>query len=125
MNALHQAKTAYGSTQKTIRTPRGIEYEAFARITYGLKTAEAKGKTGFGELVAALHQNRRLWTLLAADVAEEGNQLPEELRARLFYLAEFTNVQTSRILKEKASAEVLIDVNTSIMRGLRAGATAK
>lgn len=125
VNALHQAKTAYGSTQKTTRTPRGIEYEAFARITHALKTAEAKGKRGFNELALALHQNRQLWTILASDVSEDSNALPEELRARIFHLAEFTNFHTRRILKAEASAEVLIDVNSSIMRGLRAGAVAK
>lgn len=123
MNALHQAKTAYGTTQKTTRTPRGLEYEAFARITHSLKFAERNNR--FNELAAALHQNRKLWTILASDVAEDSNGLPEELRARIFYLAEFTNIQTRRILKKKASVEILIDVNTSIMRGLRAGEMVK
>lgn len=123
MNALHQAKTAYGTTQKTTRTPRGLEYEAFARVTHALKAAQEK-KLPFRELVAALHQNRRLWAILASDVAEDSNGLPEELRARIFYLAEFTTTHTRRVLKEDASAEVLIDVNASIMRGLRMGGMA-
>lgn len=118
MNALHQAKTAYGTTRKTTRTPRGIEYEAFARITHALKVAESNND--FNSLAASLHQNRQLWTILASDVAENSNGLPEELRARIFYLAEFTSFQTRQILKKKASVEVLVDVNSSVMRGLRA-----
>ncbi len=125
MNALQQAKTAYGSSQTQIRSPRGTEYEAFARITHALKSAAAKGKPGFSQLAMALHQNRQLWTILAADVAEDANPLPDELRARIFYLAEFTTTHSRLVLKHKADVDVLIDINTSIMRGLRAGAGAK
>ncbi|WP_380055187.1 flagellar biosynthesis regulator FlaF [Falsihalocynthiibacter sp. SS001] len=125
MNALDQAKTAYGKTQTTTRSPRGIEYEAFARITHALKAAQSKGKAGFKDLVAAMHQNRQLWTLLASDVAESSNQLSDDLRARIFYLAEFTAVQTRRVLKDGASADALIDINSAIMGGLRAEGGAK
>lgn len=123
MNVMHQAKTAYGSTQKTTRTPRGIEYEAFARITHSIKSADKKGN--FNELVSALHNNRRLWTILASDVAEDTNGLPNELRARIFYLAEFINLQSRQVLKGEAPVGVLVDVNSAVMKGLRMGGTTK
>ncbi|GGD22932.1 flagellar biosynthesis regulator FlaF [Sinisalibacter lacisalsi] len=119
MNALHMAKTAYTTNSAPIRTPRGTEYEAFARVTHRIKSAAEKGRAAFPELVAALHANRQLWTMLAADVAEDGNGLPESLRARVFYLAEFTVLHSSKVLRGEAEAEVLIEINTAIMRGLR------
>ncbi len=119
MNALHMAKTAYTTNSAPIRTPRGTEYEAFARVTHRIKSAAEKGGTAFPELVAALHANRQLWTMLAADVAEDGNGLPESLRARVFYLAEFTVLHSSKVLRGEAETEVLIEINTAIMRGLR------
>ncbi|MDE0591363.1 flagellar biosynthesis regulator FlaF [Halocynthiibacter sp. C4] len=122
MNAIQRAKSAYGTTRETIRTPKSIEFEAFARISHSLKSAEEKGKKGFNSLVQALDTNRKLWTILAADVAEEKNPLPQELKARIFYLAEFTNLHTRKVLKREASAQVLIEINMSIMRGLKAGA---
>ena len=112
------AKTAYTANQAPIRTPRGTEYEAFARITHRLKTASAD-TAPFPEFAAALHSNRQLWTLLAADVAERDNALPAELRARIFYLAEFTAQHTSKVLRGTDTADVLVDVNTAVMRGLR------
>ena len=119
MNALNMAKTAYAAAQAPIRTPRSTEYEAFARITHLLKSSATKGRTGFAQLAEAIHMNRSLWTLLAADVSDENNGLPKDLRARLFYLAEFTNQHSQKVLNGEDSVEALIEINTAIMRGLR------
>ena len=119
MNATTMAKTAYSAPGQPTRTARGTEYELFARITHRLKAAATLGEAGFSSLARALHDNRRLWTTLAADVADPGNQLPAPLRARLFYLAEFTTQHTRKVLAGDADAAVLVDINTSIMRGLR------
>jgi flagellar biosynthesis activator protein FlaF len=119
LNAQFMAKTAYSAPrQAAIRTPRTIEYEAFAQITARLKTASAGGAGNFPALAAALHENRRLWTTLAADVAGTGNALPEALRARLFYLSEFTAIHTSKVLSGKESADPLIEINAAVMAGL-------
>jgi flagellar protein FlaF len=113
------AHNAYGQKTAPTRTARDTEYEVIARITHRIRTAALKGKNGFPELVAALDENRRLWTTLATDVADPKNGLPQDLRARLFYLAEYTFGHTSKVLGGKASASSLIDVNMAVMRGLR------
>ncbi|MEO0371876.1 MAG: flagellar biosynthesis regulator FlaF [Pseudomonadota bacterium] len=136
MNATQLAQTAYGSGTRSVRTPRGVEYEAFARVTSRLKSvakelanvkrnaASTKSKahvqvTGqFGELTQALNENNQLWTLLAADVADSGNGLPDELRAGILSLAEFTRTHTSKVLKSEASVVPLLEINISVMRGL-------
>lgn len=119
MNATTMAKTAYSAPGQPTRTARGTEYELFARITHRLKAAASLGDAGFSTLARALHENRRLWTTLAADVADSGNQLPAPLRARIFYLAEFTTQHTRKVLAGDSDPQVLIDINTAIMRGLR------
>ncbi len=124
MNALQMAKTAYATNKAPIRTPRGIEYEAFARVTHRLKSAAERGKPGFPDLAQALHLNRQLWSILAADVAEKDNGLPQELRARIFYLAEFTIDHSRKVLRGDETVEALVEVNTAIMRGLRQRAEA-
>ncbi|MHC0051958.1 flagellar biosynthesis regulator FlaF [Actibacterium sp. D379-3] len=119
MTAHLMAKTAYSAPQQAaLRTPRSIEYGVFAQITARLKAAQSAGNPGFPAFAAALHDNRKLWTALAADVAEPGNALPEALRARLFYLARFTQEHTSKILGGQEQADVLIEINTAVMRGL-------
>lgn len=119
MTAMNMTKTAYAATQHTVRTPRGIEYEAFARITHRLKSSAEKGRGEFGQLAQAIHENRQLWTLLAADVAAADNGLPADLRARIFYLYEFTNQHSRKALKDPDEVDALVEINTAIMRGLR------
>ncbi len=119
MTAQLLARTAYASPSAATHSARSIEYEAFARVTRQLKAGLAATGGGFAALARALHDNRTLWMTLAADVADSGNGLPKALRAQFFYLAEFTTLQTSRILSGDGRAEVLIDINMAVMRGLR------
>jgi flagellar protein FlaF len=114
-----QAQTAYGRNSRAIKTPRDTEYDAIAQITRRMKAADGKAER-FSDLAAALHENRRLWTILSADVAHPDNPLPQDLKARLFYLAEFTDAHSSRVLQKQTSAAPLIEINTAVMRGLRA-----
>ncbi|MBN2740954.1 MAG: flagellar biosynthesis regulator FlaF [Rhodobacteraceae bacterium] len=119
MFATTLAKTAYANPGQPVRTARGTEFEVFARITRRLKQAADAGKAQFPALATAVYDNRKLWTVLASDVADPENELPSDLRARLFYLNKFTQAHSRKVLAEGASADILIEINTSIMRGLR------
>jgi flagellar protein FlaF len=141
------ARTAYGAPGTPVRSARSTEYDLFARVTRRLREAAAPDRPAGrpadrltnrpadglaaepagrrpdrapAPLVRALDDNLRLWTTLAVDVADEGNGLPRELRARLFYLAEFTRAHTRKVLKGEAAAGVLVEINTAVMRGLAA-----
>lgn len=118
MEASRRANAVYGDPRTAVKSPSQVEYQAFARITKDLSTA-AQSQDAFPRLAAALHQNLRLWTIVATDVAVEDNALPKDLRAQLFYLAEFTRAHTSKVLKGEAVASALIDINTAVMKGLR------
>ncbi|UXX82292.1 flagellar biosynthesis regulator FlaF [Roseovarius pelagicus] len=119
MNAIRKAQEAYSQTARTIKTPRSTEYEAFARITNALKSSTSSGQKDIRRLAGALHDNRHLWTILASDVADTGNALPADIRARIVYLAEFTHLHSARVLSDGVSAAPLIEINTAIMAGLR------
>lgn len=113
------AHAAYTRPEAPQRNPRALEYDLLARATKGLSQASRHEGEGFSRLVAALDENQRLWSTLAADVAEDGNGLPTKLRAQLFYLYEFTTQHSRAVRDQKASVDVLIDINTAVMRGLR------
>ncbi|WP_299887786.1 flagellar biosynthesis regulator FlaF [uncultured Ruegeria sp.] len=113
------AKNAYAQTAAPIRTPRDTEYEAISKITRRLKAAAAQKTTDFSAFVQALHENRRLWMVLATGVSDSDNALPNDLRARIFYLAEFTEHHSSQILGNNATVEPLLEINTAVLRGLR------
>ncbi|MEB8387654.1 flagellar biosynthesis regulator FlaF [Rhodobacteraceae bacterium KMM 6894] len=118
MNATRMAQNAYGNDTHPIKTSRDIEYDAFARITRRLKDTSARGRNGFPDLAAAIHDNRRLWIILVTDIVDKNNPLAAELKARIMYLAEFTEVHSRRVLKGDAKVDPLIEVNTAVMVGL-------
>lgn len=120
MNAIRQAQNAYGSGARPIKTIRNNEYDTFARVTHRMKQAAARGKDGFTDLVGAMHDNRRLWTILVTDVVDKANPLPADLKARIIYLAEFTEIHSRKVLREGADPAPLIDINAAIMSGLQA-----
>ena len=122
MNAHSQALRAYSAASAPTRTSRNLEYEAVAQITHRLQSADKKGAEGFAQLVEALYDNKKLWGIFAVDVADAANQLPKDLKARLFYLAEFTQQHTTKVLARQATVAPLLEINNSILRGLRSGA---
>ena len=119
MNASLRAHRAYAADATPVRTPKSIEYEAVAHVTRKLTKAQALGDTGFPALAAALEQNRKLWQIFAMEVASRDNGLPQNLRAQIFYLAEFTFAHTRKVLARKENVTELIEVNTAILRGLK------
>ncbi len=118
MNAMRMARSAYSSIPAGTRTARDVEYQVFARITRDICRAIDGPSAGFPSLVVALHENRKLWNTLAADVADTQNGLPDMLRARILFLAEFTHHETENILAGGGNARALVDINMAVMRGL-------
>ena len=113
------ARAAYSQREAPVRTARAQEYDLLARCTQKMAMAWARRKDDFPLLATAVHENLQLWCALAIDVADEGNHLPSALRAQLFYLYEFTPNHSHAVLANRASVEVLVDINTAVMRGLR------
>ena len=123
MNATQQATNAYAPPNFPLSTPKAIEAKLLSRITARLRTAISENDGSFSLLASALYENRKVWNTLAADVANKENQLPAPLRAQIFYLAEFTDQHSVKVLADDASAEILIEINTSILRGLNQGSS--
>ncbi len=119
MNVVERAKEGYGRSAAPVKSLRATEYEAIARISHRLRASALKQKTDFPEFVEALAENNKLWSTLAIDVAHKDNGLPQDLRARLFWLAEFTGHETRRILKNEGDVGILIEVNAAVLQGLR------
>lgn len=119
MNLQTMAQKAYAAAGAPTRSARSIEYEVIAKVTHKLKKAAEKRTAGFPELAQALHDNQQVWTILAADVSDPENALPDDLRARIFYLSEFTRQHSAKVLTGKENVLPLLEINTAILRGLR------
>lgn len=123
MNAMTAlAQHAYAPPKAPVETPRDIEYRAFAKITRALTEArDLDGPEAKPALARALHDNVRLWSALAEDCMSDGNRLPEALRAQIIGLAFFARAHMRKVMEGSDGPQALIDVNMSIMRGLRGG----
>ncbi len=119
-----QARSGYAGAATPICTDRGAEYAIFVCVTHRLSTVDETDRAAFPALAAAVADNQRLWGTLSEDLMHDANALPVPLRAQLVSLAEFVRKHTLRVLAGRASIAPLVDINTSIMRGLRGEAEA-
>lgn len=117
MNVTTLAHRGYAPTSAPLKSARRAEYDVIGRITSRMMSAMQS--KDFNKLVHAMHENRTLWRKLALDVIHPDNLLPDDLRARLIYLSEFTEQHTRKVLAREASATPLVEVNTAILRGLK------
>ena len=118
MNATELARQAYAPSLLNLHSERRIESQVMGKITSRLSMAAKKKESEFPAFAEAIHENRNLWTTLAIDVVDGKNELPDLLRAQIFYLSEFVKSHGSKVLKGEESVTALIEINKAIMRGL-------
>ncbi|MEM1074323.1 MAG: flagellar biosynthesis regulator FlaF [Pseudomonadota bacterium] len=123
MTSFVQAQRAYAPNVAPTKTARSSEYDVIARISYRMKSAIQKND--FIALVEALHENNRLWTTLAVDVGNPENLLPDDLRARIVYLADFTRQHSHKVMQKLESAVPLLEINAAILKGLKSEGTTR
>lgn len=119
MTVAQMAYVANSRSGANGRNPRAAEYDAFARVTHKLTALVGTNARSIAGLAGALAENQRLWSVLAEDVALPSNSLPPRLREGIFYLYQFTRQHSPKVLDGSASVEVLVDINTAVMKGLR------
>lgn len=119
MNASSLAQQAYSSVSSSTRTERDIEYRLIAQVSHRMRAAaKNKNPANYSKLISALNDNVKLWTQLAIDVSSSENGLPQELRARIFYLAEFVQQHTQKVMAKEAGIAVLLQINAAVLKGL-------
>ena len=107
-----------GETKLATRSARAVEYDLFARATAQLRAAAKTRCSDFATLARALHENRRLWTTIAADLMSDDNAFPDTLRAQLLSLNAFVQSYSGKALREAISVRPLVEINMCILRGL-------
>jgi flagellar protein FlaF len=115
------ALQAYQRTQRATENSRGTEYRLFGQVTGALMNAQTAGAKG-NILIDALDWNRRMWSTLAVDCMDDGNKLPNSLRAQIISLSIWVTKYSSQVMQQGASLEPLIDINRTIMQGLQGAA---
>jgi len=113
---------AYKNTQRITEEPRTTEYRLFGQVTGALIDVQKAGHDSSPLLVDAIDWNKRLWRTLAADCMDDRNQLPQEVRAKIVSLSLWIAKYSRKVTREGASLDPLIQVNRTIMQGLRGAA---
>lgn len=101
---------------------REMDAAAFSQAAYVLDQAKQKpSDTDFCE--KALKYNQLLWSVIQVDVAEDKNDLPDELKANLMSLSLFVDRQTTKALADPSDElfDSLISINLNISEGLLEG----
>lgn len=112
---------AYKNTQRITEDPRSTEYRLFGQVTGALIDVQKAAERG-PPLVDAVDWNKKLWRTLAADCMDERNQLPQDLRAKIVSLSLWIAKYSRTVTRDGASLEPLIQVNRTIMQGLKGAA---
>lgn len=109
---------AYQRARTMVESARGTEYRLMSQITGDMMHARDAGICG-AELVPILHRNREVWSAFSSACAAGGNQLPDTLRASIVSIGLWVDRFTSDVVAGRDSIEELINVNCSIIDGLR------
>lgn len=110
--------SGYATALAQVGTQREAEARILSRLTANLAAAMGRVTQDFPALIRALHDNDRFWTHITNDLASDGNALPDQLRASLISIAGFVIGHSAKVRRGAASAQPLVDINQSIIRGL-------
>ncbi|SDD90702.1 flagellar protein FlaF [Paracoccus isoporae] len=108
----------YQTAISQVEDARQAEARLLARLTANLARATARPVRDQAEFMQALHDNDRFWSQIAADLAGDGNRLPETLRAGLISLAGFVLGHSAALRRGEGEPQPLIDINRAVIRGL-------
>ncbi len=125
---MHSARRGYGQVKRQMSSDKHIEIELFSKITARLNThiepADENAPRLSPELARDLLENAKLWQILMLDVLSDANQLENTLKRSLVSLAEFTQAHTQKVFRGEGTLDVLIDINTAILKGLKTALSA-
>ena len=107
----------YAASLERFETHRETEARLLRELSRSLEVAEAG--EDHPELVQAVARNRSLWTKFAVDLVQEGNKLPQELKATLLSIAGAVDRSCSEALAgDRRAITTLVAINRNIAAAL-------
>ena len=88
------------------------------QVTAALMKAEEQPNDLHGFMDAVLW-NQSVWSAFLTDLTHDGNRLPRELKQDLISLSLWVIRETDRVIERRRGIDGLINVNRSVMQGLR------
>ncbi|WP_291043412.1 flagellar biosynthesis regulator FlaF [Hyphomonas sp.] len=112
------AYKAYGEISQRTAGDREVEYALFLQITEALESVKNPETRSLSDWADALSRNQQLWTIIATDLLQPGNSLPDDLKRSLLFLSEYVRQTSLKVLEGEESIPDLIEVNKTVMAGL-------
>lgn len=109
---------AYQQAATRAEAPKDAEYRLFGQVTRALIVASEAPVSDFATRIDAIDWNRRLWSALARDCSDPGNQLPVQVRANIISLSLFVGRHSSEVMRGEDNFETLIELNKMMMQAL-------
>lgn len=109
---------AYGEIAHRTASDKEIEFALFQQITDALERVLDPDTRSPSLWADALSRNQQLWTIIATDLLQPENALPDDLKRSLLFLSEFVRQSTMKILGGAEGISDLIEVNRTVMAGL-------
>jgi flagellar biosynthesis activator protein FlaF len=108
---------AYLKVQNAAEPPRAVERRLIGAVTAALIEAR-DNPTRLAAKFDAILWNKRVWDSLVAEVIDEQNRLPADLKATLVRLAAWVTFETQLVMDGASTPDALIEVNQQIIEGL-------
>jgi len=117
------AKT-YGKVARESVNQRSLEADLLLKAASRLQAIHDSWDTRHTELGAALHYNRKLWTIFLSEMTSGSNPLPAEIRQNVANLGLFVIKHTMSVLTNPQPRQLnsLISINRELAAGLRGAA---
>ena len=121
---LHAIKPVSGKaySNPVTKGARDVEYDVLSQVTRLLM--QAPRQCHDVETIRAVARNNELWTVLASALVDPANLLEGEVKSGLLSLARYALKHGQLVLAGKGATDVLIDINLSVMKGLRGAGAA-
>ena len=109
---------AYGEISQRTAGDKEVEYALFLQITDALESVKDPQTRSLSDWADAISRNQQLWTIIATDLLQPGNALPDDLKRSLLFLSEFVRQTCLKVFEGEERIADLIDVNRTVMAGL-------
>jgi flagellar biosynthesis activator protein FlaF len=114
--------SAYLNMAQSSQDGRELEATVLLKAANKLKECRDDWETedGQGALTEALRYNQRLWTIFQAELCDNTNALPSDVRNNLLRLSNYVDRSTFAMMAEpkRTTLDSLIQLNHTIAEGL-------
>lgn len=108
---------AYHRIQNIAEPPRVVERRLMGAVTAALIAAR-DNPAKLADKFDAILWNKRVWDSFIAEVIDDQNKLPADLRTTIIRLGAWVTRETEMVMDGLSTPEMLIEVNQQVIEGL-------